>query len=346
MPSDSLTRPRPLVLDVDTGIDDALAIMFAVRHPGLDLRAISCVAGNAGVDRVVANTLAVLDTLGAGEVPVARGAQRPLLQPARDARHVHGADGLGGQNLPASQRTPYDTDAVTMLRRAILDSADPVTLVPLAPMTNVALLLRTYPEVVDNIAEIVFMGGAISGGNASAVAEFNVWHDPEAAAIVLDSGLDVVMYGLDVFYQVAVDPSTYGALAEDPDPAVALAGRLLAHSHHVVRSDPRAAGGGLIGDAGAVCAVAAPDLVTLRTWPVHVELAGRSRGQTVVDRRSIQGEDAVHGVEETGPPIRVAADVDARATRDLFLATLGATTQSSAAAAESRAIRSDDQARR
>lgn len=315
--------PLPVVLDVDTGVDDALAVMFAVRSPRLDLRAISCVAGNADVDQVVANTLAVLDTLDAPEVPVGRGAERPLVGPSRDARHVHGTDGMGDQGLPASERTAADGGAIDMMRRAILESPDPVTLVPLAPMTNVALLLRAYPEVRENLAGIVFMGGAVEGGNATAVAEFNVWHDPEAATIVLGAGVPVTMYGLDVFSQVVVEAQTYEVLRGDPDPAVALAGRLLAHSHEVIRSDPRVGHGGLLGDAGAVCMVAQPDLVTTGRWPVHVELApGRSRGQTVVDRRLVLGEDAVHGVESLGHLVDVAVEVDAEGVRDLFLTTI------------------------
>ncbi|MFD1826710.1 nucleoside hydrolase [Mumia zhuanghuii] len=317
------TTPTPVVLDVDTGVDDALALMFAVRSPDVDVRAISCVAGNADVDQVVANTFAVLDALDAPAIPVGRGAERPLVEPARDARHIHGADAMGDQGLPDSSREPADGGAIDVMRRAILESPEPVTLVPLAPMTNVALLLRAYPEVRDNLAGIVLMGGAVDGGNATAVAEFNVWHDPEAAAIVLAAGVPVTMYGLDVFTQVVVEAKTYEVLRGDPDPAVALAGRLLAHSHDVIRADPRVGHGGLIGDAGAACVVARPDLVTVRRWPVHVELApGRSRGQTVVDRRYVLGEDAVHGVESLGHLVDVAVEIDAARASDLFLTTI------------------------
>ncbi|MGH1562797.1 nucleoside hydrolase [Mumia sp. DW29H23] len=335
----STTKPVPVVLDVDTGVDDALALMMAVRHPALDVRAITCVAGNADVDQVVTNSLAVLDVLDAPDVPVARGAAQPLLEVARDARHVHGADGLGAQGLPASSRTPFAGGALELLRMTILDSPEPVTLVPLAPMTNLALLLRAYPEVKDNLAGIIAMGGAAEGGNATAVAEFNVWHDPEAAAIVLGSGVPVTLYGLDVFSQVVVEAETYEALRQDPDPAVALAGRLLAHSHEVIRSDPRVGHGGLIGDAGAVCAVAEPGLITTHRWPVHVALApGLTRGQTVVDRRYVLGEDAVHGVDSLGHLVDVAVGIDAEATRDLFLTTIGAGPQASHADDTARAV--------
>lgn len=312
-----------VILDVDTGVDDALAIMFAVRHPGLQVRAISCVAGNAAVDQVVVNTLSVLDHLDAPQIPVGRGAARPLLNAAHDARHVHGADGLGDLGLPSPRRSASTLGAIELMREQILDSADPVTLVPLAPMTNVALLLRTYPEVVDNIDRIVFMGGSASSGNASAVAEFNVWHDPEAAAIVLGTEVALTMYGLDVFYAVAVGPDAYEPLTTHPDPAVQLAGRLLAHSHEVVRGDPRVADGGLLGDAGAVCAVADRSRLTTQLLPVRVEVApGLCRGQTVVDRRVLAGEDSAHGLEQPARQVDVAIGTDAEFYRDLFLDTV------------------------
>ncbi|MBW9216746.1 nucleoside hydrolase [Mumia sp. zg.B53] len=335
----STTPPVPVVLDVDTGVDDALALMFAVRHPAIDVRAITCVAGNTDVDQVVTNSLAVLDALDAPDVAVARGAEQPLLGGSRDARHVHGADGLGGQRLPSSSRMPFAGGALELMRMTILDSPDPVTLVPLAPMTNVALLLRAYPEVKENLRGIVAMGGALEGGNATPVAEFNVWHDPEAAAIVLASGVPVTLYGLDVFSRVVVEAETYEVLRDDPDPAVALAGRLLAHSHEVIRSDPRVGHGGLVGDAGAVCSVASPGLLTTRRWPVHVALApGLTRGQTVVDRRYVLGEDSVHGVDSLGHLVDVAVDVDHEATRDLFLTTICAGPQASHGDDTARAV--------
>jgi pyrimidine-specific ribonucleoside hydrolase len=219
-----------LILDVDTGVDDALAILFAVRHPELRLRAISCVAGNTSVDQVVANTLKVLDAAGAGDVPVARGAAAPLLEPARDARIVHGEDGMGDLGLPSSARQPVAEHAVELLRKEILAAPEPVTLVTLAPLTNIALLWRTYPEVAGNIARVMTMGGSAWVGNATAVAEFNVWHDPEAAAILFGSGLPVTMYGLDVFYGVALPRARAKDLAALDEPGARLAGRLLLHA--------------------------------------------------------------------------------------------------------------------
>jgi pyrimidine-specific ribonucleoside hydrolase len=314
-----------LILDVDTGVDDALAILFAVRHPSLRLRAITCVAGNAAVDQVVTNTLRVLDAAGAGAVPVARGADRPLLAPPRDARIVHGENGMGGIELPVSDRRPVAEHAVELLRREILAAPEPVTLVTLAPLTNIALLLRTHPEVRANLGRVVSMGGSAWVGNASAVAEFNVWHDPEAAAIVFEAGLPLTMYGLDVFYGVALPRAHAEELAASAEPGVRLAGQLLTHAADRYGDEHRLAepGGAGLGDAGAVCSVVEPDALTTRRLPVSVELAGPlTRGQTVVDHRSVDGEDAAHGLMADEHLVDVAMAVDGTRLRELYVGTV------------------------
>jgi pyrimidine-specific ribonucleoside hydrolase len=314
-----------LILDVDTGVDDALAILFAVRHPTLRLRAISCVGGNTDVDQVVANTLKALDAAGAGDVPVGRGAESPLLEPARHARQVHGEDGMGDLGLPESARRPVGQHAVELLREQILAAPEPVTLVTLAPLTNIALLLRMYPAVVGNIGRVVTMGGSAWVGNASPVAEFNVWHDPEATAIVFGAGLPLTMYGLDVFYGVALRRHQAEALAGSDEPGTRLAGRLLVHAADRYGHEHRLAepGGAGLGDAGAVCAVADPGALAVRRLPVSVELAGTiTRGQTVVDHRSVDGEDAVHGRRVDRSMVDVAMGVDGPRLRSLYLATV------------------------
>ncbi|MFQ3559752.1 nucleoside hydrolase [Streptomyces gramineus] len=317
-------QPIPVIIDCDTGVDDALALLFAVRHPGIDLRAVTCVAGNTDVDGVVRNTLTVLERAGAGDVPVARGAERPLIEAARSARHVHGTDGMGDLGLPAPARRPADVDAVTLLRREILASPRPVTLVPTAPLTNIALLLRTHPEVTRNIERIVFMGGAVATGNATPVAEFNVWHDPEAAAILLTAGVPITMYGLDVFQRVVVPGADVRRLRASTEPGARLAGDLLAHRPAAPDPDGDDPDGGL-GDAGAVCAVADPAGLTTRHLPVEVSLApGPTRGQTVVDRRPRPGEAEIHGVGREPALVDVALDVDVARYVKLYLETVAA----------------------
>lgn len=308
-------------MDVDTGVDDALALLFAVRHPLIELRAVSCVAGNTDVDGVVRNTLTVLELAGAGEVPVARGAARPLIEPARSAQHVHGADGMGDLGLPQPSISAVELDAVSFLRREILRSPRPVTLVPTAPFTNIALLLRTYPEVTANIERIVFMGGAVEVGNATPVSEFNVWHDPEAAAVMLTAGMPITMYGLDVYRQVLVPDEDIARLRTNADPALRLAGDLLAHRDPESTGDPSPTG--CVGDAGAVLAVADPEGLTTQLLPVEVSLApGATRGQTVVDRRSRRGEGEIHGQGRERTLVDVAMGVDAERWVKLFLETV------------------------
>jgi len=311
-------QPIPVIIDCDTGVDDALALLFAVRHPGLDVRAITCVAGNTDVDGVVRNTLTVLETAGAGDIPVARGAERPLIEPVRTASHVHGQDGMGDLGLPAPTRRPVDLDAVALLRREILASPRPVTLIPTAPLTNIALLLRTHPEVTRNIERIVFMGGAVEVGNATPVAEFNVWHDPEAAAILLTAGVPITMYGLDVFRRVIVPAADVQRLRGSTDPRLRLAGELLAHRDPATSGDPTPTGG--LGDAGAVCAVADPGGLTTSLLPVEVSLTpGPTRGQTIVDRRPRPGEAEIHEGERELRRVDVALDVDVERYVKLWL---------------------------
>ncbi|MGP4044018.1 nucleoside hydrolase [Streptomyces sp. 2A115] len=314
-------QPIPVIIDCDTGVDDALALLFAVRHPGLDVRAVTCVAGNTDVDGVVRNTLTVLEQAGAPGIPVARGAERPLIEPVRTARHVHGQDGMGDLGLPAPTRVPVDVDAVTLLRREILASPRPVTLIPTAPLTNIALLLRTHPEVVRNIERIVFMGGAVAAGNATPVAEFNVWHDPEAAAILLTAGVPITMYGLDVFQQVLVPAADVQRLRASSEPRLRLAGELLAHRDPATSGDPTPMGG--LGDAGAICAVVDPEGITTEPLPVEVSLApGPARGQTIVDRRPRPGEAEIHEGAREQALVDVALGVDVERYVMLWLTTV------------------------
>jgi pyrimidine-specific ribonucleoside hydrolase len=315
----------PVVLDVDTGVDDACALLLAARHPAVELRAVTCVAGNTEVDRVLANTLTVLSVAERDDVPVARGADRPLLEPVRAARHAHGDDGMGDLGLPTSSRAPDPRPAVELLRDVLLDAAragSPVTLLPLGPLTNIALLLRAFPETAAGLREIVFMGGSGERGNVTAAAEFNVWHDPEAAAVVLEAastlGVAVTMYGLDVFYRPRVSRDEALDLAVHGGPAARLGAALIGF-----QCDRFGAEDATIGDAGAVCAVIDPEGVTTARLPVRVELSGTwTRGQTVVDRRDWAG-DLQHDPRGAAPAtVDVALGVDAARYAALWRQTL------------------------
>ena len=318
----------PVVLDVDTGVDDACALLLAAMHHALDLRAVTCVGGNAPVDTVVANTLTVLDAADRRDVPVARGAERPLLEDPVDARHGHGQDGMGDLDWPKSQRRPDARHAVELLRDVLLeagegDASRRVTLIPLAPLTNIALLLRTYPSVAKGVREIVFMGGAADTGDATASAESNVFHDPEAAAVVIDACADldiqVTMYGLDVFYAPRVGRETAQMLsAPSSHDAADLAGQLIAFQCERFGSTDAT-----IGDAGAVCVVLEPAGVRRERLPVRVELGGTwSRGRTIVDRRDWTAglDHDPHG--QARSTIDVCLEVDAQRYATLWLDTV------------------------
>lgn len=308
-------------MDVDTGVDDAYALMFAARHPNLDLLGVTCVDGNVDVDQVVSNTITVLDAAGGRDVPVARGAERPLLSEPHYSHVVHGQDGLGDLGIEQSARRPADVHAVEFLRATIAASARPVVLVTSAPLTNIALLLRTYPRVIDNIERIVTMGGSAGAGNATPTAEFNTWHDPEAAAIVFGCGLPMTMYGLDVYFDLDVPRHRVEQLASVGTPVAELASTLLLGQLRRA-DDPGAEAMTTLGDYGAVAIVADPAGARFEQAPVEVTTAaGLNRGQTIVDLRSYRDNEPADR-RVPGNPIDITVEVDGQRYVDLWLSTI------------------------
>lgn len=311
---------RPILLDVDTGTDDALALLYAVRHPDLEVLGVSCVTGNASVEQVVINTLKVLDAADAPYIPVARGATQHLVERTRPEGTFHGEDGLGGVFLPEPARSPSAMTAVEMLQRQITASSDPVTLVCLAPQTNIAMLLTLYPELTANLDRIVFMGGSAGIGNVTAVAEFNVWQDPEAASCVLESSVPTTMYGLDVFTRIAVSREVADRFGNAARAGTRLAGELL--YRRGARSDrPGRDYAGLIGDAGALVYLTNPELFRARTLPVRVNLSGIGRGQTIVDQRPV-AQDQASWSDDPWPRIEVILGGDVNAVAEVFVKTI------------------------
>lgn len=311
-----MTKKTNLILDVDTGIDDAFALLFAARHPEINLLGVTCVDGNTNLNQVVINTLKVLDAAGAGDIPVSGGATRPLIDEPRYAEYVHGSDGLGDLGTPASSRKLDPRPAVELLRDLIEESAEPVTLVPLAPLTNIALFLRSYPETAAKIKQIVLMGGSASSGNATPAAEFNIWHDPEAAAIVFSSGIPITMYGLDVFMDPRVTGDQAAALIAEGKTCSTFAGRLIEHFIKQVGHEVT------LGDYGAVAAAIKPELATFETYKVVVDTSfGPSRGQTLCDRRLWKDEEP-ESTHAKAPEVKVAMKIDVPAMINLWLTTI------------------------
>jgi purine nucleosidase len=283
---------QKIIIDCDPGIDDALALVFAHGNPDLELLGITTVAGNVDLGQATANALRVCEFAGMPEVPVTAGCPRPLLRPARHARDVHGSSGLGAARIPPASSGPADGHAVDYLAAAI--SADPgqITLIAIGPLTNIALALRRYPDLVSQVGKFVIMGGSAGRGNVTPAAEFNIAADPEAAAIVFGAGWPVTMIGLDVTLQARAT----AAVRDRMRGLGRLAGDLLLPSlsgyHGNSRGPgPEPAAGPAVHDVCAVAGVAAPGLITFVPARVEVETAGRwTAGMTVTDFAAPAGD--------------------------------------------------------
>lgn len=275
--------PTRVLVDCDPGHDDAIALVLAARHT--DLVGITTVAGNVPLERTTANALAVTELIGV-DVPVHAGASRPLIAPLRTAEGVHGASGLDGAELPQPRRGAASDDGVGFLIDTIRGEAG-LWLVAVGPLTNVALALRHAPDLASRLAGISLMGGSATFGNRTATAEFNVWADPEAAAIVFESGARIVMSGLNLTFQLLATPARRDALRATGTRAGATLADLLtfyAKSYEKYRGYTGAA----VHDACAVLALTHPELLRGEDAHVVVETAGmHTRGMTVVDRRPL-----------------------------------------------------------
>jgi inosine-uridine nucleoside N-ribohydrolase len=189
-------RPRDVIIDCDTGVDDAVAILLALRSPALSVLGITTVAGNTTLDRVVRNTLVVVEHSGRA-IPVYAGCQRPLLVELHTAPYAHGSDGLGDIGFPQARPRPEREHAVEYLVRTCMEAVEPIEVITLAPPTNLAMALRREPAIEERGGALVMMAGGLAGGNATATAEFNVWVDPDAADLVFRSRIPKTMVALD-----------------------------------------------------------------------------------------------------------------------------------------------------
>jgi inosine-uridine nucleoside N-ribohydrolase len=290
-----------IILDCDPGHDDAVALAVAVRHTRL--LGITTVAGNAPLSATTRNAIVVRDLLGS-DVPVHAGAVRPLVAEATHAGYVHGDSGLDGSALPEPSGPPASSDAVGF----IIDTcrANPGTwLVPTGPLTNVALALRAAPDLAGRLAGISLMGGG-TFGNRSAVAEFNIWADPEAAAIVFGYGGPLIMSGLDVTHQLQATPERIAAVRAVPGPVSAIFADLFDFFSGTYVSRHRDMRGAAVHDPCAVLALTHPALFDRVAAHVAVETHGElTRGQTVIDRRSLRE------VPPANCEVQVGVDADA-----------------------------------
>ena len=292
----------PILLDCDPGHDDAIALLLALASPEVELLGVTTVAGNQTLEKTTANAIRVLEFVDRGDVPVAAGADRPLVRDPFVAAYVHGESGLDGPALPPPQSKPVDQDAVDFLAGRVAGA----TLVATGPLTNVARLLATRSERPDRI---VLMGGSIAEGNVTPAAEFNIWADPEAADAVFRSGLDVTMIGLDVTHKALLTPPYAERLraAGDTGRMVAELVDFFARFHREIYGFD----GAPIHDAVAVAHVFNPGLVEMAERNVQIETVSElCRGRTVVDlwRRT-----------DNEPNAKVGVGIDAEAFLELLV---------------------------
>jgi purine nucleosidase len=312
----------PLVLDVDTGIDDAFGLLYALGRPNVQLVGVSAVAGNVGLEKDTRNTRAVLALAGRADIPVWPGAAAPLLGHVGDASDIHGDSGLGRAALPeppAAGKTPHSVDA---LIAASLEHEGRLVLVATGPLTNIALAIARDPALPRRLARFVAMGGGFTvGGNTTAAAEFNIWHDPEAARMVFRAFAEAdaapaILVGLDVTRQTVLTEADLQGLAQtcaSLPRGPALTGFLRDAAQHYFdlmasRGRPRAL---VMHDPLAVAVALDPTLVTTRALAVDVETRGElTRGATIADFRGAPGR------------LGVALQVDAARFRTDYLAAI------------------------
>jgi len=297
-----------LLIDCDPGLDDAIALLAAAQLA--DVVGVTTVNGNIGIDHTTHNALAIVRATGK-DIPVHRGAARPLIAPVMDASYVHGPTGLGNVSIPDVTGSIASDDAVGF----IIDMArtvDRLHLVAVGPLTNIALAVRRDPTLPERLGGFTIMGGGAHIGNVSATAEFNIWADPEAAAIVFESFPMTTMVGLDVTHRILMGSDDRDRLRASGGPAASLAAELLDYALDRAGSI-RGTDGAPIHDASAVVAAVAPELFSGSPHPVTVELTGtHTRGMTVVDER-LGGRD---GEEHLPANALVLRDADQRQVID------------------------------
>jgi inosine-uridine nucleoside N-ribohydrolase len=310
---------RKIIIDSDPGIDDAMAIFYALNSPELDVLGVTTVFGNATTEKCTKNALRLLEIAKRTDIPVAAGADRPMTMKFHGgADFVHGADGQGNANLPNPTTLPVDEHAVQFLIDEIMSAPQEITLVPIAPLTNIALAYLMEPKIAANLKEIVLMGGnAFVAGNASPAAEANILDDPEAADIVFGMNVPITMIGLDVTEKVYFTPEVLDRIGTIPN----------ARAQHLAKILPfyRAFHHSRYGDTGihahdstAITYLLNPSLFKTVQLPIRVETTGLGRGKTWAAFGRSNKETAWEG----RPKINICVDVKAQEAIALELSRL------------------------
>lgn len=292
---------RPFIIDCDTGTDDAIAIIAAVNSPEIDIKAITSVNGNIHQEYVCQNNLDLTELLGA-EIPVAKGAEKPLFDIGRkNAEKVHGKKGLGTVTLPPATHSRFHpVIASELIYQTAVEAEGELELLVIGPMTNIAIALIQHADLAARIKHLWFMGGAVKGGNVTNVAEFNIWADPEACREVLRSGIPMTMVGLDVTERSNLLPEDEVKLRAVKTPGASFAADILQFMFNRRKDGDKTA---YMHDSLALAAAIYPSCLTCREYYVEVECGDvLGSGHTEVDLRGESGKT---------PNVSVAIDVDA-----------------------------------
>ncbi len=300
----------PIILDCDPGHDDAIALVLALASPELEVKAVTSSAGNQTPDKTLRNVLRMLTLLKRSDIPVAGGAVKPLMRDLIIADNVHGETGLDGPALPEPDFAPQECTAVELMAKVLRESPEPVTLVATGPQTNVALLLNSHPELHAKIARIVIMGGAMGLGNWTPAAEFNIYVDPEAAEIVFQSGIPVVMAGLDVTHRAQIMADDIERFRAINNPVARTVAELLDFFMEYHKTEKWGFQGAPLHDPCTIAWLLKPEIfTTARRW-VGVETQGKyTQGMTVVDYYMLSGNE---------PNTDIMLDIDRQAFVDLL----------------------------
>jgi pyrimidine-specific ribonucleoside hydrolase len=273
--------PFRVIIDTDPGVDDALALLLAMRSPEMKIEAITPVAGNVPLELTLPNALRLVEIAGRTDIPVAAGARAPLVRRLVTATYAHGENGLGGAVFPEPTTKPVPTPASELIRQIVRRYPGEVTLIPIGPLTNIATALNSDPELAGMVRGLVMMGGSLSGGNITPAAEFNVYVDPEAARIVFQSGIPITMVGLDVTRKTSLTDEHVRRLEAAQNPVSQAAGKIgrNAITHNRER-------GFLVGpnmhDSLAVAGFLDPGILKLQDYYVDVETTGElTAGETL-----------------------------------------------------------------
>jgi inosine-uridine nucleoside N-ribohydrolase len=320
----SAQTPRRVIIDTDPGVDDAMAILLALNSPELKVEALTVVPGNVDGRQGLENALKIVSLAGRCDIAVAGGAKHPLNQKLITAQFWHGPNGLAGVDLPASKCSADSHFAPDLIIETVHKYPHEVTLIPVGPLTNIALAVSKDPSIAGLVKDIVIMGGSISGGNVDGAAEANIYNDPEAASIVFNAGWTVTMVGSDVGERTIITRKHLAELQVQHGPESDFIAKLA--DFYITRSEKSGYSGAAMYDPLAVATVIDPSLVTLKEMHVDVETKGEfTRGETVANRMGSNENNVLHGdhyeiegVIELKPNARVCLASDANRFLQLF----------------------------